>query len=238
MDSLSLKEITSQLENDVNMIANIELARRVSLNIPDAVGFYISDLSRSIVEYITYSILHRDAFSEYYIFLSSPYTQNNHPEWKKVASYKGRNNCTLKTYTSNITCRHFCKIAQKEKKESQTHGMLLEFMDYESLIKCDTGEEEFENTTSIAMRQAFLKLNDRDRLILKYLVIEKISALDAFELLDDYINPRPKFNMTSSEVKASLSVKQKQDAISLLKGRALLKLQELYTEQLKQMQYD
>lgn len=116
--------------------------------------------------------------------------------------------------------------------------MLLEFMDYESLIKCDTGEEEFENTTSIAMRQAFLKLNDRDRLILKYLVIEKISALDAFELLDDYINPRPKFNMTSSEVKASLSVKQKQDAISLLKGRALLKLQELYTEQLKQMQYD
>ena len=68
-------------------------------------------------------------------------------------------------------------------------------------------------------------------------VFDPISALDAFELLDDYINPRPKFNMTSAEVKASLSVKQKQDAVSLLKGRALLKLQELYTEQLKQMQY-
>ena len=85
------------------------------------------------------------------------------------------------------------------------------------------------------MRNAFALLNERDKLVLKCLVIDKVSSIDAFDILGEHIKPRPRNNMSSAEVKANLSTKQKQDAVSLLKGRALLKLQDLYNEQLKLM---
>lgn len=235
MKQLPLKLVISRLENDLGMSANMELARRVSENLPEAVDFYISNLGKSIVEHISFTIMHRDVFSDYYIFLSSPYTVDNLPTWKKVVGYKGKNNCTLKTYTSNISCRHFCKIAQKEKKEAFAHSSMLEYMDYESLLKCDTNPDDSESKMIQTMRNAFALLNERDKLVLKCLVIDKTSSLDAFDILGEYINPRPRNNMSSEEVKANLSTKQKQDAVSLLKGRALLKLQDLYNEQLKQM---
>lgn len=235
MRQLPLKLVISRLENDLGMSANMELARRVSENLPDAVDFYISELGKGIVEHISFSIMHRDVFSDYYIFLSSPYTENNLPMWKKVVGYKGKNNCTLKTYTSNISCRHFCKIAQKEKKEALAHSSMLEYMDYESLLKCDTDPDDSESKMIRTMRSAFALLNERDKQVLKCLVIDKTSSLDAFYILGEYINPRPRNNMSSSEVKANLSTKQKQDAVSLLKGRALLKLQDLYNEQIKQI---
>lgn len=236
MEKLPLNLIISRLENDWGMSANKELARRVSENLPDAVDFYISKLGKSIVNYISNTIMHRDIFSDYYIFLSSPYTEDNSPMWKKVVGYKGRNNCTLKTYTSNISCRHFYKIAQKENKEALMHNSLLEYMDYESLLKCDDANpDDSESKIIRIMRNAFALLCQRDQLVLKCLVIDKISSLDAFVILGDYINPRPRGNMSSADVKASLSTKQKQDAVSLLKGRALLKLYELYKQQLKQV---
>ena len=235
MRQLPLKLIISQLDNDLGMSANMELARRVSENYSEAVDFYISKLGKSIVDHISYTIMHRDIFSDYYIFLSSPYTETNIPTWKKVVGYKGKNNCTLKTYTSNISCRHFCKIATKERKEALLHGDMLEFMDYESLLKCDTDFDDSESKTIQSIRNAFALLGERDKLVLKCLVIDKTSSIEAFDILGKHINPRPKDNMSSAEVKARLSIKQKQDAISLLKGRALLKLQELYNEQLKRL---
>lgn len=238
MEQLPLKLIISRINNDLGMSANIELARRVTKNIPDAVVFYISDLSKSIIDFISYHIIHRNILSEYYIFLSSPYTDNHLPLWKKVVGYKGYNNCSLKTYTSNISCRHFCKVAQNEKKESQSHGELLEFMDYESLLRCDTSMDESDDRDMIAMKKAYLQLNKRDRLILKCLIIDKISSLDAYEILSEYIKPRPTNDRTSEEVKANLTMRQKQNAVSLLKGRALLKLQELYGEQIKNNKYE
>lgn len=237
MEQLPLKYIISRLDNDLDMSANIELARRVSKNLPNAVIYYISDLSKSIIDFISYNIIHRDILSEYYIFLSSPYTCENLPMWKKVVGYKGYNNCSLKTYTSNISCRHFCKVAQIEKKESQAYGDLFEFMNYEDLLKCDTYMDESENRDISAMSKAFLLLNERDKMILKCLVIDKTSSLDAYEILNKYIKPRPTANMTSDEVKASLTIRQKQNAISLLKGRALLKLHELYWEEIKNSKY-
>lgn len=232
MKQISLKLLVAHLENDLGLSANRELARRVSNNSPDAVDFYISKLGKDIVEYISQTIMHRDIFSDYYLFLSSPYTADNSPLWDKVTKYNGRNNCTLKTYTSNISCRHFCKVAQKEKKEALLHSTMLEYMDYESLIKCDKSIDDSDSKTIRYMGKAYALLSQRDQIVLKCLVIDKVSSLDAFDILSEFINPRPRNNMSSVEVKASLSTKQKQDAVSLLKGRALLKLQELYNKQL------
>ncbi len=69
MRQLPLKLVISRLENDLGMSANMELARRVSENLPEAVDFYISKLGKSIVEHISFTIMHCDVFSDYYIFL-------------------------------------------------------------------------------------------------------------------------------------------------------------------------
>ena len=62
MRQLPLKLVISSLENDLGMSANMELARRVAENLPEAVDFYISKLGKSIVEHISFTIMHRDIF--------------------------------------------------------------------------------------------------------------------------------------------------------------------------------
>ena len=81
------------------------------------------------------------------------------------------------------------------------------------------------------MKSAFKKLKERDQKALQYLVIDKMHGLDAYPLLEEYIHPKPKDDMTSEEVKKAWTTKQKQDAISLMKGRALEYLLEKYNEE-------
>ena len=160
------------------------------------------------------------------MFLSFPYDeQTEKPLWHRVDLYKGIN-CLLSSYTSNIACRHFCKLANKEKRVSEKEGELLEYVDYESLIRCESIFDEEDNSQMKCVRKAYHMLSERYRLVLHCLVIEKMSALDAFPLLESYIHPRPKDGLTSDEVKQSWTNKQRQDALSLLKGYALKHLQD------------
>lgn len=219
-------EFKKRLNNDTDYIANKELARMVVSNETKAVHYYLTEIGMPIMKHIEYSIMHRDITAEYYIFLSSPYdNQEEKPLWHRVDLYKGIN-CLLSSYTSNIACRHFCKLANKEKRISEKEGDLLEYVDYESLIRCESISNEEDNSQMQCVRKAFQMLSERYRLVLHYLVIEKMSALDAFPLLDSYIHPRPKDGLTSDEVKKAWSSKQRQDALSLLKGYALKHLQE------------
>ena len=215
-----------RLNNDTDYIANKELAKMIVSNETKAVHYYLTEIGLPIMKHIEYSIMHRDITAEYYIFLSSPYdNQEEKPLWHRVDLYKGIN-CLLSSYTSNIACRHFCKLANKEKRISEKEGDLLEYVDYESLIRCESISNEEDNSQMQCVRKAFQMLSERYRLVLHYLVIEKMSALDAFPLLDSYIHPRPKDGLTSDEVKKAWSSKQRQDALSLLKGYALKHLQE------------
>lgn len=215
-----------RLNNDTDYIANKELAKMIVSNETKAVHYYLTEIGLPIMKHIEFSIMHRDITAEYYIFLSSPYdNQEEKPLWHRVDLYKGIN-CLLSSYTSNIACRHFCKLANKEKRISEKEGDLLEYVDYESLIRCESISNEEDNSQMQCVRKAFQMLSERYRLVLHYLVIEKMSALDAFPLLDSYIHPRPKDGLTSDEVKKAWSSKQRQDALSLLKGYALKHLQE------------
>lgn len=219
-------DFKKRLINDTDYIANKELAKMIVSNETKAVHYYLTEIGLPIMKHIEFSIMHRDITAEYYIFLSSPYdNQEEKPLWHRVDLYKGIN-CLLSSYTSNIACRHFCKLANKEKRISEKEGDLLEYVDYESLIRCESISNEEDNSQMQCVRKAFQMLSERYRLVLHYLVIEKMSALDAFPLLDSYIHPRPKDGLTSDEVKKAWSSKQRQDALSLLKGYALKHLQE------------
>ena len=215
-----------RLNNDTDYIANKELAKMIVSNETKAVHYYLTEIGLPIMKHIEFSIMHRDITAEYYIFLSSPYdNQEEKPLWHRVDLYKGIN-CLLSSYTSNIACRHFCKLANKEKRISEKEGDLLEYVDYESLIRCESISNEEDNSQMKCVRKAYHMLSERYRLVLHCLVIEKMSALDAFPLLESYIHPRPKDGLTSDEVKQSWTNKQRQDALSLLKGYALKHLQD------------
>lgn len=226
----SFRELKLQMKKDYDYAANKELANRVVQNNSEAVHYFLTDLSKPIVRHIEYDIMKRDVYGEYYIFISSPITEDSVPQWKKVSQYKGEN-CQLNTYVSCIACRHFCKIAQNEKKEHLRNGDMIEYVDYESLLGYDYHDEE-ESETSIRMRNAYRNLSEKDREVLRLLLIENKSGIDAFPALSRYITPKPKEGMTSEQVKESWSTKQRQDAMSLLKGRALdhLKKQFLNTK--------
>ena len=218
-------ELKKRLKNDTEYVANRELAKRIVLNETRAVHYYLAEIGIPIMKYIENSIMHRDITAEYYIFLSSPYdAQEEKPLWHPVELYKGIN-CLLSSYTSNITYRHFYKLANKERLISEKEGDLLEYVDYESLLLCESIPDEEDNSQIQCVRKAYQMLSERYRLILNCLVIEKMSALDAFPLLESYIHPRPKDGLTSDEVKQSWTNKQRQDALSLLKGYALTNLQ-------------
>lgn len=220
----TLTELTELLQIEKDYRANYELAQRVVANNVHAINYYIGVLSLPIINHIERTIIHRDILSEYYEFLSNPYNvESGLSEWRKVSLYKGKT-CRLDSYTSLITTRHFCKIATKERQESQSKSDLIEYVDYQSLLSCasDDDESSYEVGSKLwKVRKAYRELCQRDQLALLCLTIEKMPALEAWTKLDPYIQPRPTQGMTSEEVKQTWSNKQKQDALSLIKGRAI-----------------
>lgn len=224
LTTMSLEELSGLLNSDKNYKANFELAQRIVRNNTNAVNFYLSVVSLPIISYIENQITHRDILSEFYEFLSNPYNHDLElPEWHKVALYKGIS-CRLDSYTSLISTRHFYKVAEKEREKNQASGNLIENVDYESLLSCTDKDDSHEYEVGSKLwkaHKAFQGLCERDQLVLIYLIVEKMPALEAWPLLSSYIKPRPTKGMTSEEVKASWTVKQKQDALSLIKGRAI-----------------
>lgn len=223
------------IKNDPTYEINRLLAHEVVQNNPEAVNFYLKNIGFPIIRHIESSITHYDITAEYYMFLSYPYdTEQERACWHRVELYKGIN-CLLSTYTSNISCRHFCKEVNKEKKKKAKEGDLLEFVDYESLLRCEETPDDSDNIQIRCVREAYKMLNERDRMVLQCLIIKNMSALEAFPVLAPFISPRPKEGLTSEEVKMSWTNKQRQDAMSLLKGRALDRLQINFKQNTKKL---
>lgn len=225
------KNITLQLHHDSDYRLNLELASEVVANRPHAVHYYLTEMGSPIMRHIENHILHRNVTADYYIFLSSPFDKEaERPHWHKVALYKG-DDCRLDSYTSCIACRHFCKVAKREQTHSGREDGLLEYVDYEALLGCERaadGESEYVQL----MRQSFQALSERDREVLRCLVVDNMPSLEAFPQLERFITPRAKDGMSPEEVKAQWTPKQRQDALALMKGRALKHLHERF-EQIK-----
>lgn len=230
-NEISWKELKKRLSDDPEYKANLEIARRVVNNYESVVNYYLGELSSGIIKKVN-QIMKRDAYAEYYMFLSHPFNMEvQSAEWHRVSLYKALNDCKLVTYTSNISCRYFYKIARNERKTIDNSYELLEYKDYEALLLCDKTDDEDDNNSLRWMKKAFRELPERDQLVLRYLVVEKLPSIEAYERLECLIHPIAKDGMTSDEVKASWSVKRRQDAISLMKGYALDKLLKKYNEQ-------
>lgn len=212
--------------------ADLELARRVVCNNVPSVNYYMGEFSDGIVDYVKRAICNgKDPRSEMFVILSSPIQSDGTPAWHRVSLYRAYKGCSLQTYTRNISIRELIKIEKKD-KASNPSKEFLDFLDYESLLKCESSSDDIgyeeKSTMFHKVKEAFLKLNYRDRLVIQLLIIEKHPALEVFNQLSPYMHPKANNGKTPEEVISMWSNKQKQDAISLMKGRAVSKLSKLY----------
>lgn len=212
---------------------DLEIARRVVKNDKAAVNYFIGEFSNPFLDYIGAEIMKRDGIyingvlrhypsicGEYYEFIGARFI-GNIPEWHKVDLYKGKNDSRLYSYVNTITVRFFVELRKKElKKEEFSFISLSENENISILLKYDGFDaDSLENRETSEIDWAWNQLPERDRLILQYLVIEERKAIDVFDLMIPYIK------MTTSP--DLLSVKQRQDAMSLLKQRAKNHLRKL-----------
>lgn len=233
---LPLNILSCLFEGDKDCIYNKEFQRRIISNDKSSVEYYVGDFSYDIVEYIQSHITHDNILADYYQFLSSPISETSKlPLWHNVSLYEGRNGSSLHTYTSNISIRFFCKKVKTENVRNKKQLALQENLLYEALISYNSEDDAHDDEyllRKMKLSTALSKLNERELTVLDELVIKKQNWQDSFKKLRVYLNPKSNNGMTDKdEIINSWTNKQKQDAMSLLKGRAILKLQKAYFEQ-------
>lgn len=214
-----------------NINANIELANRVVANNRDAVDYYLGRLTKPIVEYLSKKVMFRDMMGEFFEFISYPYDDEKRTFiWKPITYYYGKNNCSLQTYTSDIASRYFYKIKKRENEITNSSLNIVEYYDYESLLfLSDT--TYFEEDVALdemkrRLRIAYSKLSEKEKDAIQLLVIDKVSGLKAFDQLKKHLNPK----LIASGETDKWSVKEIQNRVSVLKGRALQRLLKLFNE--------
>lgn len=177
------------------------------------------------------------------------------PRFKLLAGYKGQRGAHLYTYVMVCTWRKAIKYFDRKKPGSLVLGNKesydfeksfkedfecspLDFLSCSQNKKEEIGweilnaffyeEVECEEVHLIRIKKikkAFSWLQEKDRLVLQYLVIEDKSGLEAFELLQHYLRPKSK-----TEILEEWNDKQKQNTMSLWKTRALKHLERIIKE--------
>lgn len=223
----------------------LEFVRRIIqrdeklLYVQIARNYFLTDYSSSFLDYIASSICKEEnglkIKGEYFEFISKSDYKTNTPYYK-LTLYTAKNQATLLSYVSTITARHFtakyCKDSEIKKTVSlesfNTSTLNIcksEVIDnpwFNTLIQCEADDVLSKyGQTEQSLYTALQKLPEREQLIIKLMVMGDASALDAFEDLEPYLAQNAK-TPTSTWTK-----KQKQDAMSLLKGRALSHLKKI-----------
>lgn len=163
----------------------------------------------SFLKYIAKNIFNTEdtdcILGEFYEFLS----QNN---WQILKSFRGENNASLSSYLSRCTVRHF--ISKKKQDNPITSKNSIEMVAITEELDYFIAEEE---KNEPPVWKAFARLNERDRKLLRYLVIEGRSATDIADDIWEYVR-------SIEKDWRKLPVKRVQDTIAMMKKRALLSL--------------
>ena len=160
----------------------------------------------SFLKYIAENILNLDSpesiLGEFYEFLS----RNN---WHVLRCYKKIGNASLSTYLSRCTLYYFLK--EKKKNEEANLYSLENKEILEQLNYLTTNEEDKMDTR---VWRAFAKLCERDRKVIRRLIIEGRTTTEIADEIWPYVQGKEKDWR-------KLPTKRVQDTISMMKRRAL-----------------
>lgn len=219
------------IEYEMEFIRRITLVEKCILR-KQAENYFLGDFSVPILNYVSLNLYrstyYQEILGDYYEFISKT---NNKTPYYKLALYKNINNSTLRNYVLIITTRHF--VSKKKKDDKLSANMISiegstiipkekenDLIDnpWFNLLIGNNGTEDEEmdlNIVSEKIEYVLSKLPERDVKIIRLMVMDDYSGLEAFEELKDDLA------LTAKIPVSTWSKKQKQDAMSLQRGRAL-----------------
>ena len=216
----------------VNVEANLKFAKEVVEGDSMHQYFFFGEYSKPILSWIIVQALYKsytpDAEKEitgqYYEFVAGPF-KDNAPQWSQLKWYKGINNEKLHSWLKRNGCQWFRKDKIKEEKEWGKLSGLLEFKDCRALndVEDDDYLSDEQLVNEHRLQAAWGMLNDKDQEVLTLMVIKELHWSKSWETLNKYINPR-----SGREVMLTWTPKRKQDALALLKERAIEHLEARY----------
>lgn len=173
--------------------------------------YFFTKKCTHFLKYISSNIYHceseKELLGEFYEFISKD-------NWAVIRNWKNKNGATLYTYLAYCTTNHFIHRKAAEKKEQERLFVPLEQDVYEQMAKFVT--EEDDEIMNYPVKEAFDMLNQRDQTVLRTLIIEGYSTLDAAPQIWKFIK-----NSKSLE---EMDPKRVQCTIAMAKHRAQLAL--------------
>ena len=173
-------------------------------------NYFFTKKCRQFLRYISLNICHceseKQLWGEFYEFLSKD-------NWSIIRNWKNRNGATLYSYLAYCTTNHFIHKRLAEKKEEQFFVTPSQAM-YEQMAWVVEEEEEQQ---VYPVKEAFNMLNLRDQVILRMLVIDGSSALEAAPVIWKYIrNNKPLDEMDPKRVQCTIAMAKHRAQLALL----------------------
>lgn len=170
--------------------------------------YFFNVKCKSLLSYISTSVYNDDntntIIGEFYEYLSND-------NWKVLRNWEGKNDCTLYSYLSKCSVRYFIARKNAENKRNEIETCIDLQKDAELIEHPVTDDEK-----NRLIRKAYKMLCERDRVIIRLLIIDGKDLMEAAPHIWRYIN--------SSQPYDELTQKQIQSTVSMAKHRAVLTL--------------
>ena len=173
-------------------------------------NYFFTRKCRQFLKYISLNICHceseKQLWGEFYEFLSKD-------NWSVIRNWKNRNGANLYSYLAFCATNHFIHKRLAEKKEEQLFVTSSQTM-YEQMAEVADEEDEIQ---AYPVKEAFNMLNLRDQVILRMLVIDGNSALEAAPVIWKYIkNSKPLEEMDPKRVQCTIAMAKHRAQLALL----------------------
>ena len=173
-------------------------------------NFFFTKKCRQFLRYISLNICHceseKQLWGEFYEFLSKD-------NWSVIRNWKNRNGASLYSYLAFCATNHFIHKRLAEKKEEQLFVTSSQTM-YEQLAGVAEEEEEIQ---PYPIKEAFNMLSLRDQVILRMLVIDGNSAMEAAPVIWKYIRKsKPLDEMDPKRVQCTIAMAKHRAQLALL----------------------
>ena len=183
-------------------------------------NYFFTKKCRQLLRYISSNIYHceseKQLWGEFYEFLSKD-------NWTVLRSWKSKNGASLYTYLAYCTTNHFIHKRLVEKRELERLFVPSSQNMYEQMAEFVEEEEEIQD---YPIKEAFNMLCLRDQVILRMLVIDGNSALEAAPVIWKYIrNSKPLDQMEPKRVQCTIAMAKHRAQLALLNNlRQITKL--------------
>ena len=174
-------------------------------------NYFFTKKCRQFLRYISSNIYHceseKQLWGEFYEFLSKD-------NWTVLRGWKSKNGASLYTYLAYCTTNHFIHKRLVEKRELERLFVPSSQNMYEQMAEFVEEEEEIQD---YPIKEAFNMLCLRDQVILRMLVIDGNSALEAAPVIWKYIkNSKPLDQMEPKRIQCTIAMAKHRAQLALL----------------------